>query len=214
MKKLAEVDSYYLTGPDGSGKTTILKEVERIILEKNVPTKHIWIRSPKIFSKPLMAICRLIGLTKYTIIDGIKYGTHEFERSTIVSFLFPLLQLIDFKLKWFQLSRQINSNEIVIFDRFSLDTLADLMVSTKRLNLHKSWIGKMFIDISKNCNILILYVDENTTKKRKKDTLFDKNIQLKNKVYGILSQDLGIKIINNNGEINNTVKEVIKEYKI
>ena len=66
----------YIAGPDGVGKTMYINYIEGTIEEKKA--KHIWIRSPKIISKPLMAFCRLVGLTQYKTIDGIKYGTHNF----------------------------------------------------------------------------------------------------------------------------------------
>jgi len=200
----------YITGVDGSGKTTILKDVENKLQKQLKKTKHIWIRSPKILSKPLMAYCRLIGLTKYRTIGGIQYGKHEFYKSKFVSWLFPILQLIDFKIKWYFEKKNINSNEILLFDRFSLDTLADLMVDTKRENLHKTWIGKAFIDlIPQNTKILIPIVEEDIIRNRKKDTLHDEHLPYKIEVYNMLSQDLKIKTIDNNGEYINTKTKVV-----
>lgn len=193
----------YIAGSDGSGKTTILKDIEEKINSSGKKTKHIWLRSPKILSKPLLAYCRLIGLTKYKIIDGVRYGKHEFYKSSNVSWLFPILQLVDFKIKWFFERKKIKSNEIVIFDRFSIDTLADLMVDTRRMDLHKSWIGKEFIEaIPKNSKIVILKVDEAVIRKRKKDTLHDELLEDKVKVYNLLSKDLYIKVIDNNKDYN------------
>ena len=184
--------NYYITGSDGSGKTTFLKEIESKLSEE---TKHVWIRSPKILSKPLMAYCRLVGLTKYKIIDSVKYGKHEFYRSTFVSWLFPILQLVDFKIQWFFEKRNIKSDQTLLFDRFSLDTLADLMVDTRRLDLHKTWIGISFINmIPQNTKILIPQVDENTIRSRKKDTLHDEHLGDKINVYSILSKDLLINL--------------------
>jgi len=188
--------NYYITGSDGSGKTTFLKDIESKL---SVATKHIWIRSPKILSKPLMGYCRLVGLTTYKTIDNIKYGKHEFYKSSFVSWLFPILQLVDFRIKWFLEKRKIKSNQTLLFDRFSLDTLADLMVDTKRLDLHKTWIGKSFINlIPQNTKILIPLVDESTIRNRKKDTLHDEHLTAKINVYTILSKDLSIKSIDNN----------------
>ena len=193
----------YIAGSDGSGKTTILKDIEEKINSSGKKTKHIWLRSPKILSKPLLAYCRLIGLTKYKIIDGVRYGKHEFYKSSNVSWLFPILQLVDFKIKWFFERKKIKSNEIVIFDRFSIDTVADLMVDTRRMDLHKSWIGKEFIEaIPKNSKIVILKVDEAVIRKRKKDTLHDELLEDKVKVYNLLSKDLYIKVIDNNKDYN------------
>jgi len=200
---------FYIAGPDGSGKTTYIREIESYFLKKNQKVKHIWLRSPKIFSKPLMAFCRLIGLTKYTIIDEVKYGKHEFYRSKLISWIFPILQLIDFKLKW--LLTKKDSRAILIFDRFALDTLADLMVDTQRFNLHKNFIGKAFIKlIPEHTKMLLLSVNEENIRLRKEDTKFDEHLQNKIKVYDILSRDLGIKVIDNNRDYKLVKNEILK----
>lgn len=198
---------YYITGPDGSGKTTYIKEIEDYYIKKDRKTKHIWIRSPKIFSKPLMAYCRLIGLTKYKIIDGVKYGKHEFYRSKFISWLFPILQLIDFKIKWAY--TRIGKQDTILFDRFALDTLADLMVDTYNFNLHKTYIGRYFIKlIPKNTEMLMLSVSEENIRSRKKDTLHDEHLQNKIQVYKILCNDLDIKLIDNNRDCNIVKKDI------
>jgi len=198
----------YIAGSDGSGKTTILKDIENKIISNGNKTRHIWLRSPKITSKPLMAYCRFVGLTKYKTIDGFRYGKHEFYKSAFVSWIFPILQLIDFKIKWQLERKKIKSNEVVIFDRFSLDTLADLMVDTHRMDLHKSWIGKQFIKaIPQNTKIVILKVDENIIRDRKKDTLHDELLKDKVNIYQLLSKDLNIKVIENNKDYTIALKE-------
>jgi len=206
------VNYIYIAGPDGIGKTTYLLNIENELINKKKLTKHIWIRSPKITSKPLMAYCRLVGLTKRETIDEIAYSTHEFHKSKFVSWLFPKLQLIDFKIKWYLERKKIKENEIVLFDRFSLDTLADLMVDTHIFDLHKTSIGKSFIKmLPKNIKIIILHVEENVIRSRKKDTVHDKKLALKIKVYKILSQDMGLKVIDNNRELE-IVKNDINNY--
>jgi len=202
----------YIAGPDGIGKTMYIKYIEGTILGKK--TKHIWIRSPKILSKPLMLYCRVVGLTRYKVIDNVKYGVHNFYQSQFVSFLFPFLQLIDFKIKWFLEKRKISRDDVILFDRYNLDTLADLMVDTHKMHLHKTWLGKQFIKmLPENSNVLILKVNENVIRERKKDTLYDENLALKIKVYEILSEDLGIKTIDNNRNIDMVKKEIINHIK-
>jgi len=204
------IKAIYIAGPDGTGKTTYLNCINKAITDK--VKKHVWIRSPKILSKPLMLYCRIVGLTKYKTIDNIKYGTHDFHKSDFVSWLFPILQLVDFKIKWFLEKRRIKPHDIVLFDRFSLDTLADLMVDTRKMDLHRSWIGKQFIQtIHKDMIVIILEVKEKTIRARKKDTLHDENLMLKLKVYKILSKELGISVIDNNRDFD-TVKTEILNY--
>lgn len=204
---------YYIAGPDGVGKTTYLKNFEDDLVKQGKKTRHIWIRSPKIFSKPLMAYCRLVGLTKYNTIDGVSYGRHDFYKSKFVSWLFPIVQLIDFKIKWKIAKKKITSDEVILFDRFSIDTLADLMVDTHRLTLHRTKIGKSYLKIiPKNIKTVFLHVDEQTIRNRKKDTLHDEKLAMKIKVYQILSKDLGIEVIDNNRsflEVENDLKRFL-----
>ena len=201
---------YYIAGSDGSGKTTVLLDLEKELLKTTNKIRRIWIRSPKIFSKPLMAYCRLIGLTKYTTIDGVIYCKRELFKSRVVSYIFPILQLLDFKIKWYFEKRKIDSEDIVLFDRFSLDTLADLIVDTKRMDLHKSWIGREFLKlIPKNNRIVVLKVDEDVIRKRKLDTLYDEHLGDKIKVFQLLSEDLNIKLIENNKDYLNVKNQII-----
>jgi len=205
----------YIAGPDGIGKTTFLKNIENHFKLQGKETRHIWIRSPKIISKPLMAYCRLFGLTKYKKIDGETYGHHEFYKSKFVSWLFPILQLQDFKIKWNSERKKIRHGEVLLFDRFCLDTLADLMVDTQIMDLHKTKIGSSFIDmLPKTTRTVILYVDEDVIRSRKKDTLHDPTLALKIKVYKILSKDLGIQVIDNNGFYHSVNNELMKTFNI
>ncbi|HNV82249.1 MAG TPA: hypothetical protein PKH45_10435 [Tenuifilaceae bacterium] len=200
---------YYLTGPDGSGKTTFLQEIKNLLTERRLSVRHIWLRSPKILSKPLMAYCRLVGLTKYTVINGVKYGKHEFYRSKFVSWLFPYLQFMDFKIKWYLERRKIHPEEVLLFDRFALDTLADLMVDTKRDNLINCKIGKKFIStIPLNTKIISLRVDEEIIRSRKVDTLYDEHLSLKIKAYRHISEELELIEVLNNQPIEVVKREI------
>ncbi len=199
----------YLTGPDGCGKTTYLSQIEEHLSGKGFKTRHIWIRSPKKFSKPLMAFCRLAGLTKYFYVNDVKYGAHHFYKSKFVSWLFPILQLIDFNIKWFITKSKIQPDEIVLFDRFALDTLCDLMVSTRRFSLHKNWIGKYFISlIPPNSKTIMLMVDEEVIRSRKKDTLYDENLGHRIAAFRIIAQSYPMRIIMNNGSMSEVRDEL------
>ena len=86
------------------------------------------------------------------------------------------------------------------------------MVDTKKINLHKSWIGKQFLKLTPtNSFIAVLYVEEEEIRKRKLDTLYDEHLSYKVKVYKKLSEDLEIKTIDNNRDFG-VVKKDIENY--
>ena len=190
---------YYLTGPDGSGKTSYLEEIKQFLTLHNVEYKHIWIRSPKITTKPLMLFCRIAGLTKYEVIDGVKYGKHEFYRSKFVSWLYPILQYIDFSIKWKLEKSKIKNSDVLLFDRHAIDTLVDVMVDTNKMDLYERPLGKSFLNhIPQKTFIIVMDVDEAIIRKRKLDTLHDENLFQKIKAYKLVSASLNLKVIDNN----------------
>jgi thymidylate kinase len=206
---------FYLTGPDGCGKTSFINEIERELSNSDICVATVWLRSPKILSKPLMALCRMIKLTTYETRNGIKYGDHQFHRSKIVSWLFPWLQLIDFKIKYFFIGKKMRHADIVLFDRFSIDTLADLMADTERFTLHKSFIGKSFINLIPSGTLTaFINVEEMIIRKRKSDTLYDPQLTKKLKIYNILANDLNLTVINNNGAFDEVKKEILTLFRL
>lgn len=198
----------YFMGSDGCGKTTYINKLSQKLISEGNSVQYYWIRSPKIFSKPLMLYCRIAGYTKYFYVDGVRYGSHDFEKSKFVSYLYPILQLLDFILRYWLDSRKMKSFKVdyIIFDRHAYDTLADIMVDTKRFALHKSIIGKAFFSlIPKDVIIFPLHVDPIIIKQRKVDTLHDPNILIKEKVYKTLYNSMSLNIIDNSTDDENIV---------
>lgn len=200
---------FYFSGPDGSGKTHIIKRLQtHFFKDKNI--SYIWVRSPKILSKPLMLYCRLVGLTKYFRKEGIRYGVHMFYRSKFVSWVFPYLQYIDLRISLFFILRRF-SEELVLIDRFSLDTLADLMVDTNRFDLHKKSIGKKILNtIPENTHAILISANEEIIRDRKPDTRYDPNLKKRIMVYKILGNDLNLKMIFNNDKFCFFEKKILE----
>lgn len=200
----------YLTGSDGSGKSSLLAALKKELEEKGVYVTSVWIRSPKVLSKPLMAYCRLMGYTKYFVVDGMKYGYHNFSNSSFVSWLYPYLQYLDLRMVMFLRKRP---KGVVFYDRFVLDTLADLMVSTRRMDLHKKQIGMAFLRfVPSSTAIFVVDVDEEIIRIRKKDTLHDPNLALKIRVYRILANDLGLELLDNNNDFQIAFGKIRNRY--
>lgn len=204
---------YYIAGPDGSGKTTHINSIKRHLHSRGIRARQIWMRSPKILSKPLMAYCRLVGLTRYTDIDGIRVGRHEFYKSKIVSKVFPWLQYMDMKISViFKIKPHVLlKKDTFIMDRYVIDTLADLMVDTRRYDLPETMVGRKFMALlPPNSKTVILDVDESILRKRKKDVSVDPLIKEKIKAFGKIAKDMKIKIIDNNRPFGIVSEEICR----
>lgn len=208
MKKI------YICGCDGSGKTSLIDSLITELAKVGLTTKKIWIRSPKYFSKILMAYCRLLGYTKYFIKEGTRYGYQDFSKSKFISCLFPFFQYIDLKIALFFKDRN-HLRDFVFYDRYILDTLADLIVSTNQFSLHKKWIGKRFLDLMPpDLKCFVVSVDEANVRNRKVDTRYDPKLASKIKTYKILAEDLNIEIIDNNNSFEETFKTLYKKLEL
>lgn len=194
---------YYIAGPDGSGKSTHLEALREGLAAAGITGVHIWLRSPKLLSKPLLLFCRLAGFTRYETVEGIRTGTHDFYRSKLISWKYPWLQYLDMRIyMYLKVKRRFKARSVNVFlDRYVLDTLADLMVDTRRFDLHKKPVGRLFLKLMPPLeSIVILDAEEEVMRKRKRDVSVDPNVAFKLKAFRTLAQDLGITLIDNNRE--------------
>src|SRR3990170_7458202 len=136
----------YLAGADGTGKTTHAMAIADELARRGAHVRYLWFRWPHVLSLPLLAYCRLRGLTRYHVVDGVRYGGWQFYRSRMVSGLFPWLWLVDTALaslatvyfpRWL--------GRIVVCDRFAYDALVDLMLAVNNERLLDSFVGRAFL---------------------------------------------------------------------
>lgn len=142
----------YVMGIDGSGKTTVAKWLQDVLVRKGYKVEVQWLRFNHLLSKPLLGICRVLGLTRYENIDGIRVGYHDFHRSWLVSWLFAIFQYLDaVRVTWIKVAPRLrvsdHESKILILDRFVYDIIVDVMIDTRIFHFDKSWIGKAIIEL-------------------------------------------------------------------
>jgi len=122
----------YVMGIDGSGKTTVVENLSKLLEDKGYHVYAEWLRFNHVLSKPLLGFCRLVGLTRYEKKDGIRIGYHEFHRSKVISWLYIYLQYLDaLRVRIFRIDPKIRQkNCVLILDRFVYDIIIDLMIDT------------------------------------------------------------------------------------
>ena len=164
----------YITGIDGSGKSTVSEHLADQLRSKGYEVNILWLRFNHVFSKPLLGLCRLLGYTKYEKPGGIHVGYHDFYKSKIISYLFIFFQYLDaVRVKYTKiLPLYRKKNSVIILDRYVYDILIEQT---------KSWWGKSIDSqiIKKFINIYIKYMknDKETNRIiRTVKELFQKNI--------------------------------------
>lgn len=183
MFKKSLILSY--SGIDGSGKTSIIDGVSGVLESNGYRTKYVWLRYNHYITKILLIFCRLIGLTKYKTIDGVRVGHHDFYKSKIISYAFIWLTYIDtliVSLLLVYLPR-LFSNVTIICDRWILDILIDLEIDTK-INLDDTFILKMFFAlIPDNAKCFIIYRDYDLVHDAREEHKIDKNFKDRYELY-------------------------------
>ena len=85
----------YITGCDGTGKTTQACLLMEQLRRKQINARQIWLRFPFFFSLPLLAYARWRRLSWYEVYFGQRYGYWDFRNSKLLQMILPWTLLID-----------------------------------------------------------------------------------------------------------------------
>jgi thymidylate kinase len=208
------MELYYIAGTDGSGKTAHLEYFVERLSEKSDRVRHVWLRSPKLITKPLLLLCRLVGLTKYKEIEGFRVGEHQFSRSRWIARIYPWLQYIDtciFDL--LKVKRPLRKGWTLVLDRYVLDTLADVMIATPRFDLHRRMPGRLLLELlPQEAKTVVLDVTADTVKMRKKEAGVHPRLLDRISVYQRLAGDLNLKLVDNNCDFEAAAQEIRQSF--
>lgn len=201
----------YITGIDGSGKSTLVNIIEKELCQRGIRSTTYWLRFNHVISKPLLGFCRLIGLTRYENIGGIRIGYHEFSKSRIISWLFIALQYLDaLRVKYFKIfPASFKKNHIIILDRFVYDILIDMSVDTN-IDLFSSRVYKCFTNlVPKNAKIILIDRDMDEVLKCRPEGVVDKYFKKRRVLFDRLKHENNIIVIENSRTIEEMREQVI-----
>jgi hypothetical protein len=203
----------YVMGIDGSGKTTVAEHLAHLYENHGYEVDVIWLRFNHVITKPLLGLCRVLGLTRYEMIDGIRVGYHEFHRSKLVSWAFVYLQYLDaLRVSWFAVKpRQRNRKQAVILDRFVYDILIDLMIDTRIRQLDTTWIGRKLIALLPEEAITIpVFRDREQLLEARPESRVDKNFDERLQLYEELVARQGLAPLINDSTLETLLSDASK----
>lgn len=203
----------YITGIDGSGKSTVSEHLASSLRKKGYHVDVMWLRFNHVLSKPFLGLCRLLGYTKYETHDGIRVGYHNFHRSTLISYIFIALQYLDaIRAKyWHILPKYRKDNTVIILDRYIYDILIDIAVDTRMPHLLSSSIGRKFKNIMpKDSRTILVKRSLPETLKVRPEGKVDRNFESRFRHYEELSNEKTLTVIENNGSLENLLSTANK----
>jgi dTMP kinase len=203
-----------ICGVDGSGKTTQVELLSKYLASRGVKFKCLWFRWTVFLSYSLLALCRLLGYTKWRTVSksNIRYAERSFYRSRALARLWPWLFTLDvFIYSFFQIKVRRVLGYIILCDRFIPDIIVDMMCETRDYQLPKRLVGRLLLSlIPKNSKLIVMDVAENIAYSRKNDVPSLDYLKERRKLYLALAKTLSIPVINGEEDINKIHEEILK----
>ena len=203
----------FLTGVDGAGKTFLTHKLLQRFNATDQKVVYAWSRFNNYFSKPLLALTRLIGLNYYETHGDVKIGYHCFEKNRLIAVMFTGLQLLDVWIAtiwkfWVPIHLK---KRMVVADRGPFDTLIDVMVDTKNAALGATLTGRLFTCLIPKPYLLILVVrDKERAIIDRPDLVYDRNYDLKVSLYKAYIHHFGGLLIDNNGSPQESMRQLLQ----
>lgn len=122
------------TGVDGTGKTTLSKELVRSLKERGIRCEYVYARLTPIISRPFMLIGRLIFLRGRSESGNYLEYTNTkrvaIEKNSVLSRIYQQILLFDYSLQvYFKVKVPLIFGKNIVCDRFIYDTIiTDLSV--------------------------------------------------------------------------------------
>lgn len=148
------------TGMDGTGKTTLSKELVKSLKERGIECKYVYARLTPIISKPFMLIGRLVFLRGRNMFENYSdYSNTKrtaIERNSFLSRIYQQILLFDYFFQvFFKVKVPLIFNKNIVCDRYVYDTvITDLSVD---MNYSKDRVIDM-LD-----NLLRIFPEPDTT---------------------------------------------------
>lgn len=199
-----------LSGPDGTGKSTIANAVIRRLNEFNNNVSHVWLRFNHYSAKFINMVGRLIGKSYYETYSWGKLGYHDY--NGFIGVLYIIAVYIDHLIfNTFFRKKYLKPNKNYLIDRFIIDIIADLIVDTKRPNMIFFLFGSFLKKELKLAHAFILKCDKEIVVSRRKDILDDKSYDAKIVAYKLIASRFSITTIDSGQlTIQESVNKILK----
>jgi len=204
-----------LVGPDASGKTSLANLLVDLLLKEGIKFRYRWMRFHHLLSLPLLGCARIVGLSESrTLRNGKSISLHHFYRSKFFSVAYSIALFVDTVL--FTIAKiyfpLLVLRRNLICDRFTYDTIVDLMVSTGTSDFRDARITRAFLMlVPRNAEIVMLMADEEVLVRRRDDIIHDENLRTRLLIYKRIAEELGITIVDTHGPKQEVLRVLMRE---
>lgn len=177
-----------ISGPDGVGKSTIIKELKAEAQLKSIDVKVSWMRFGHFFAKIINGLGRVLGKSYYETYPWGKIGYHKYKGWFGYLYSFAIYLDYNIILNFKKQKILLEAESWVIFDRYIIDIVADLIVDIE----NSSFPLKLFnTALKKELDVFEAYIfvcQKDIVEKRRVDIKDDKFYEKKIAAYKVISQ--------------------------
>uniref|UniRef100_A0A7J3YTH3 Thymidylate kinase-like domain-containing protein n=1 Tax=Ignisphaera aggregans TaxID=334771 RepID=A0A7J3YTH3_9CREN len=182
-----------LSGVDGSGKSTQIHMLSKVMRTLGFRVKIYWMRWPAFVSYPLLLLAKLMG---YSARRG-NYVEHRYYLNKALARVIVTSLILDYVVRYSCLKLlQRLFNVHLLLDRNILDLVVDLYEWTRDSFLFSPTLIRLYRGLLRDCWVIILDVEEKEALKRKKDIPNISYLRIRRKIYHGFSKYLGFYIVN------------------
>ncbi|MDC1505120.1 hypothetical protein N8475_08035 [Winogradskyella sp.] len=196
--------SISFTGPDGVGKTTVIDKLIHLLTSHHSEV-HLFHHRPTVIGN-ISNVAKEIGVLE-KINDNYTEPHRGKKKGVFSSFLRLCYYSVDYIFGyWLKIKKPLFRREVVIFDRYYTDIIADSRRSSIYLNRKFLYYwGKVFIP---KMNYNFLFTADVDVILGRKQELDKKGIEDINSKLNYLSNKKGYYLIKNNGTADEAIKKI------
>lgn len=201
-----------ISGIDGSGKSTIINETKRGLESEGKQVGYIWLRFNHYLTKCMHAIARVIGLSVKVHNEMGDVWQHRLYKNQAFCSLYIVTTFLDSWVSRLKYNKMAKGNDVVICDRWITDILVDLATKTHREDfLNSRWPARFLRILPKNTKMFVVVRNQEALMDCRLENRVDPDFQLRLGIYQELCKKDYVTIIDNNGTIENSVKQIIQK---
>lgn len=204
-----------ISGIDGSGKTTVINQLESELKGQGLRTAYIWLRFNHYFTKIMHAIARLLGLSVKVHSEMGETWQHQFYKSPIFCNLYIITTYIDTCISKIKYNRAAKGHDIVICDRWITDIIVDLATKTHRSHfIDGKWAERFLKILPKNACLFVVYRETQAVVDCRLENKVDPDFQFRLDIYKRLLEKKFIHPVDNRATISNSISQIKEVLKI
>ncbi len=202
----------HLAGADGTGKTTQARAIMAWLAACGVPAQYVWLRYPRYVTIPFLAYARLRGFSRQEVVDGNTHGYWDFERSWLMTHMFPWAILLDsliIAIIGIYLPRRRGLT--VVADRFVGDILVDVMTGLKDLDFDQKLPGRLFLRLlPAETRLIVLELDTEIARQRSPELKGDRSQPYRRTAYLGLAMRQGWPLVSSDAPVDVVTQRIVE----